>query len=239
MKFVPRSVMVGFVNALAILIFLAQLPQFVGAGWMMYAFVAAGLAIIYLLPRLTTAVPSPLVAIIVLTLLSLMMGGGGLRTVGDMGALPTTLPFFGCRVPLHAGDAEDHPAGGADAGAGGHHRVAADGVDRGRDDGHAERQEPGVARAGHRQHRDRLLRRHGGLRDDRAVGDQRPVGRTRRLSSFAGAGMFLLLFILVLADWLVLIPMGALVAVMFMVSIGTFDWSRCARCTWCRAARRR
>lgn len=93
MKFVPKSVMVGFVNALAILIFMAQLPLFAGQGWMMYAFVAGGLAIIHLLPRLSTAVPSPLVAIVVLTLVSLMIGGG-LSRVGDMGTLPTTLPFF-------------------------------------------------------------------------------------------------------------------------------------------------
>ena len=92
-KFVPKSVMVGFVNPQAILIFLAQLPLFVGTGWMMYAIVGAGLAVIYLLPRVTNAVPSPLVAILLLTVVSLFLPEG-LSRVGDMGALPSTLPFF-------------------------------------------------------------------------------------------------------------------------------------------------
>ena len=98
MKFVPKSVMIGFVNALAIMIFLAQLPMFVGATWHMYALVAAGLGIIYLFPRLTKTIPSPLVAIIVLTLVSLMSFGSGLYRVGDMGELPTALPFF--HIPM-------------------------------------------------------------------------------------------------------------------------------------------
>src|SRR5690606_9492848 len=87
MRFVSRSVVTGFVNALAILIFLAQLPEFKGAGWQMYAMVAAGLTIIYVLPRFTKAVPSPLVCIVALT--AFAMGVGlDLRTVGDMGELP-------------------------------------------------------------------------------------------------------------------------------------------------------
>lgn len=93
MKFVPRSVMTGFVNSLAILIFMAQLPSFAGAHWPMYALVAAGLAIIYLLPRFTKAVPSPLVAIVLLTGVTLLTGAR-VPTVGDMGELPSTLPFF-------------------------------------------------------------------------------------------------------------------------------------------------
>ena len=93
LRFVSRSVMTGFVNSLAILIFLAQLTEFEGAGWQMYAMVALGLAIIYILPRFTKAVPSPLVAIVVLTVISLTTDLG-IRTVGDMGALPSTLPNF-------------------------------------------------------------------------------------------------------------------------------------------------
>jgi SulP family sulfate permease len=73
MRFVSRSVMTGFVNALAILIFMAQMPEFKGAGWLVYAMVAAGLAIIYLLPRVTKAVPSPLVAIVVLTVVAILL----------------------------------------------------------------------------------------------------------------------------------------------------------------------
>lgn len=93
LKFVPRPVMTGFVNALAILIFMAQLPQFAGANWQMYAMVAAGLAIIYLLPRVLKAIPSALVAIVVLTLVSVYTGAD-VKTVGDMGELPKALPPF-------------------------------------------------------------------------------------------------------------------------------------------------
>ena len=93
MQFVSRSVMTGFVNALAILIFMAQLPELIGVPPMTYVMVAAGLAIIYLFPRLTTAIPSPLVAIVVLTAISLTFPIE-LRVVGDMGDLPDSLPFF-------------------------------------------------------------------------------------------------------------------------------------------------
>jgi SulP family sulfate permease len=95
MRFVSRSVMTGFVNALAILIFMAQLPELDprNVPLLTYALVAAGLAIIYLFPLLTRAVPSPLVTIIVLTLLTFYMGWD-VRTVGDMGELPDTLPVF-------------------------------------------------------------------------------------------------------------------------------------------------
>ncbi|MCY8521646.1 SulP family inorganic anion transporter, partial [Bacillus atrophaeus] len=93
MKFIPRSVMIGFVNALAILIFSAQLPQFAGASWMMYAMVAGSLVIIYILPRFTNAVPSPLIAIIVMTIIAITLHVD-VRTVGDMGELTSSLPGF-------------------------------------------------------------------------------------------------------------------------------------------------
>ena len=100
MQFVSRSVITGFVNALAILIFLAQLPQLTGVGWQTYAMVAGGLAIIYLFPRLTRAVPSPLVAIPVLSALSIGLGLP-VQTVGDMGKLPSGLPSLAWpQVPL-------------------------------------------------------------------------------------------------------------------------------------------
>jgi SulP family sulfate permease len=100
MRFVSRSVITGFVNALAILIFLAQMPELIGRGMPTYAMVVASLAIIYLLPRLTKAIPSPLVAILVMTALS-MSFGFDLRTVGDMGALPSEFPAFALPdVPL-------------------------------------------------------------------------------------------------------------------------------------------
>jgi SulP family sulfate permease len=224
MRFVPRAVMVGFVNALAILIFMAQLPQFVGAGWMMYAVVAAGLGIIYLLPRVTTAVPSPLVAIVVLTLVSLMTGGG-LSRVGDMGTLPTALPGFGLpQVPLTletlliimpvsltlamVGLIESLLTA-----------AIVDEMTESGSDKNREAKGQGIANV--------ATGLFGGMAGCAMIGQSvinvKSGGRTR-LSTLA-AGVFLLLFILVLADWLVLIPMGALVAVMFMVSIGTFDWS--------------
>ena len=93
MKFVSRSVMTGFVNALAILIFMAQLPELIHVPSLTYILVAAGLAIIYLLPLVTKTIPSPLVCILVLTGLSIWLGWD-IRTVGDMGDLPSTLPIF-------------------------------------------------------------------------------------------------------------------------------------------------
>ena len=93
MRFVSRSVITGFVNALAILIFMAQLPELTNVSWVVYAMTAAGLAIIYGLPYLTKAIPSPLVTIVVLTAVSIAMGLD-IRTVGDMGELPDTLPIF-------------------------------------------------------------------------------------------------------------------------------------------------
>ena len=224
MKFVPKAVMVGFVNALAILIFMAQLPQFVGVGWEMYAFVAAGLAIIYGLPRITTAVPSPLVAIVVLTLVSLM-SGFGLRTVGDMGALPTEMPFFSIpSVPLTLETLEIlFPISFALALVGLiESLLTAQIVDERTDTGSDKNREArgqGIANV--------ITGFFGGMAGCAMIGQSVinvSSGGRGRLSTL-WAGVFLLVLILVLNDWLVLIPMGALVAVMIMVSIGTFDWS--------------
>lgn len=224
MKFVPKAVMVGFVNALAILIFMAQLPQFVGAGWAMYAFVAAGLAIIYGLPRITTAIPSPLVAIVVLTLVSLM-SGFGLSTVGDMGALPTELPFFALpSVPFTFETLEIIlPISFALALVGLiESLLTAQIVDERTDTGSDKNREArgqGIANV--------ITGFFGGMAGCAMIGQSVinvASGGRGRLSTFS-AGAFLLLFILVLGDWLVMIPMGALVAVMIMVSVGTFDWS--------------
>ena len=92
-KFVSRSVMTGFVNSLAILIFLAQMPELIGRGWITYALVAAALVVIYGIPRLTKAVPSPLVAIVAISALVIVLKLD-VRTVGDMGQMPSTLPVF-------------------------------------------------------------------------------------------------------------------------------------------------
>src|SRR5690554_3730862 len=93
MRFVSRSVVTGFVNALAILIFMAQLPELINVSWVVYAMTAAGLAIIYLLPYLTRAVPSPLVCIVLLTAVAMALDLD-IRTVGHMGELPDSLPVF-------------------------------------------------------------------------------------------------------------------------------------------------
>lgn len=93
MRFVSRSVVTGFVNALAILIFMAQLPELTNVGWQVYAMTAAGLGIIYGLPYITKVVPSPLVTIVFLTGVSIYLGLD-IRTVGDMGELPDSLPVF-------------------------------------------------------------------------------------------------------------------------------------------------
>ena len=138
MRFVSRSVMTGFVNALAILIFMAQLPELIGRGWQTYAMIAAGARHHLPVPALTKAVPSPLVCIIVLTALSLICDID-VRTVGDMGELPSTLPVFLLpRRAAHARDALDHPALLDRRGRGRPARKPDDGADRRRDDRHAE-----------------------------------------------------------------------------------------------------
>jgi SulP family sulfate permease len=224
MKFVPRPVMIGFVNALAILIFMAQLPFFVGAGPVMYGMVAVGLAVIYLLPRLTTAIPSPLVAIVGLTVVSLFTSEGLMR-VGDMGELPTALPFF--QLPSVPFNLETLriilPVSFALAMVGLiESLLTASIVDEMTDtpsDKNRESRGQGIANI--------VSGLFGGMAGCAMIGQSVinvKSGGRGRLSTLA-AGLFLLLFILVLSDYLVMIPMGALVAVMFMVSISTFDWA--------------
>jgi SulP family sulfate permease len=224
MKFVPRSVMVGFLNALAILIFLAQLPQLLGAGWQVYAMVAAGLGIIYLLPRLTKAVPSALVAIVLLTVVS-VAGVMHLNRVGDVGELPTAVPSLGMpHVPLTLETLRIIlPLSVAMALVGLIESLltasTVDEMTETASDKNRECRGQGIANL--------VAGSLGGMAGCAMIGQTvinvKSGGRTR-LSTFA-AGAFLLFFILVLSRWLVLIPMGALVAVMIMVSIGTFDWN--------------
>lgn len=224
LKFVPRSVMVGFVNALAILIFMAQLPLFIGATWHMYALVAAGLAIIYGLPYLTKAVPSALVAIVVLTAVT-MFTGIQVSTVGDMGALPTTLPFFSLPgVPFTLETLSIiFPVAFTLALVGLlESLLTAQIVDDLTDttsDKNRESSGQGIANV--------ITGFFGGMAGCAMIGQSVinvKSGGRGRLSAFV-AGMVLLFLILVLAPWVKQIPMGALVAVMFMVSFSTFDWS--------------
>ncbi|MCM3594186.1 SulP family inorganic anion transporter [Metabacillus idriensis] len=228
MKFIPRSVMVGFVNSLAILIFMAQLPHFVGETWIMYAMVAGALAIIYILPRFTTVVPSPLVAIIVMTIIAVMTGAG-VRTVGDMGELTQALPFFLIPdIPLTFETLQIiFPYSFALAVVGLlESLLTAQIVDDMTDtesDKNKEAKGQGIANI--------ITGFFGGMAGCAMIGQSVinvKSGGRGRLSAFV-AGVFLMVLILVLNDLLVQIPMAALVGVMIMVSIGTFDWSSLTR----------
>ncbi len=224
MRFVSRSVLTGFVNALAILIFMAQLPELIGVTWVTYAMVAGGLAIIYLFPRLTTAIPSPLVCILVLSALSLVLGLD-VRTVGDMGALPDTLPVFLLPdVPLNLETLQIiFPYAAAVAAVGLlESLLTAQIVDDLTDtpsDRNRECVGQGVANT--------VTGFFGGMAGCAMIGQSMinvKSGGRGRLSCLA-AGLFLLFLIMVLGDAVAMIPMPALVAIMIMVSIGTFSWS--------------
>ncbi|MBU5261399.1 SulP family inorganic anion transporter [Bacillus atrophaeus] len=224
MKFIPRSVMIGFVNALAILIFSAQLPQFAGASWMMYAMVAGSLVIIYILPRFTNAVPSPLIAIIVMTIIAITLHVD-VRTVGDMGELTSSLPGF--LIPDVPWTFETlqiiFPYSIALALVGLlESLLTAQIIDEMTDtdsDKNKESRGQGIANI--------VTGFFGGMAGCAMIGQSvinTKAGGRGRLSAFV-AGAFLMFLIVVLSDVVVKIPMAALVAVMIMVSIGTFDWS--------------
>jgi len=205
MRFVSRSVMTGFVNALAILIFMAQLPELIGVTWETYVLIAAGLAIIYLFPRLTRAVPSPLVCILALTGLALALGID-IRTVADLGELPDVLPvLLFPDVPLNLETLWIIlPTSIAVAAVGLlESLLTASIVASGFFGGMA-----GCAMIG------------------QSVINVKSGGRTRLSTLTAGA--FLLFLLMVLGDLVGFIPMPALVAIMIMVSIGTFRWSSLA-----------
>ncbi|MFM0135338.1 SulP family inorganic anion transporter [Caballeronia grimmiae] len=223
MRFVSRSVITGFVNALAILIFLAQLPQLQDAPWYVYAMVAGGLAIIYLLPRVTKAIPSPLVCIIVMTAIAMALHLQ-LRTVGDMGAFPDRLPFFALpKVPFSFDTLRIiFPYSVAIALVGLlESLMTAAIVDDYTDtpsDKNRECRGQGCANiaAG-------FL---GGMPGCAMIGQtviNMKSGGRGRLSTFI-AGALLLVLVVFLGPWVRQIPMAALVAVMIMVSISTFNW---------------
>ncbi|MCF6782807.1 MULTISPECIES: SulP family inorganic anion transporter [Stutzerimonas] len=226
MRFVSRSVVTGFVNALAILIFMAQLPELTNVTWHVYAMTAAGLGIIYLfpyVPKIGKVIPSPLVCILTLTAVAIYLGLD-IRTVGDMGDLPDTLPIFlWPEVPLTFETlAIIFPYSAALAVVGLlESMMTATIVDDLTDTGSDKNREckgQGVANIA-----SGLL---GGMAGCAMIGQSiinvKSGGRTR-LSSLA-AGVFLLLMVVFLGEWLSQIPMAALVAVMIMVAIGTFSW---------------
>jgi len=227
MRFVSRSVVTGFVNALAILIFMAQLPELTNVTWHVYAMTAGGLAIIYLFPYVTRAIPSPLVTIVVLTALAMALNLD-IRTVGDMGELPDTLPvFLWPEVPLNFETlAIIFPYSISLAVVGLLESMMTatiiDDLTDTSSDKNRECKGQGVANIASGM--------IGGMAGCAMIGQSvinvKSGGRTR-LSTFA-AGVFLLLMVVFLGDWVAQIPMAALVAVMIMVSIGTFSWSSIA-----------
>ena len=224
MRFVSRSVVTGFVNALAILIFMAQLPELTGVTWEVYVMTAGGLAIIYLLPMVTKAIPSPLVTIVVLTAIAMWLNLD-VRTVGDMGELPDSLPVFLIPdIPLNfetlaiifpysmtlmvVGLLES--------------MMTATIVDDLTDTPSDKRREcigQGTANI--------ATGFIGGMAGCAMIGQSVinvKSGGRGRLSTLV-AGVVLLIMVVFLGDLVGQIPMAALVAVMIMVSIGTFDWS--------------
>ncbi|RKL21524.1 putative sulfate transporter YbaR [Fusarium oxysporum f. sp. narcissi] len=224
MRFVSRSVITGFVNALAILIFMAQLPELTNVTWHVYAMTAAGLAIIYLFPRITKAVPSPLVAIVVLTAVAIVLGLD-IRTVGDMGQLPDSLPVFLLPdVPLNLETLKIiFPVSATLAVVGLlESMMTASIVDDLTDTNSNKNREcvgQGVANIA-----SGFL---GGMAGCAMIGQSVinvKSGGRGRLSTLA-AGVFLLLMVVFIGDWVARIPMAALVAVMIMVAIGTFSWT--------------
>ena len=222
-KFVSRSVMTGFVNSLAILIFMAQLPELIGANWQTFALVAAGLAIIYGFPRLTRAVPSPLVAIVLLSGF-VIWSGLDVRTVGDMGEMPSTLPMF--HIPMVPLTWETlaiiAPVSATLAFVGLLESLLTanllDDITDTPSDKDRETRGQGIANI--------AAGLFGGMAGCAMIGQSIinvTSGARGRLSTL-WAGLFLLFLILVLQDQVARIPMAALVAVMIMVSVGTFDW---------------
>ena len=223
MRFVSRSVVTGFVNALAILIFMAQLPELTNVGWQVYAMTAAGLAIIYGLPYITNAVPSPLVTIVVLTGVSIYLGLD-IRTVGHMGELPDSLPVFlmpdvplnwdtlGIILPYSAtlmvvGLLESLMTA-----------TIVDDMTDTKSNKNRECMGQGVANI--------ATGFIGGMAGCAMIGQSVinvKSGGRGRLSTLV-AGVVLLILVVFLGDWVKQIPMAALVAVMIMVSIGTFNW---------------
>ncbi len=224
MRFIPRSVMVGFVNALAILIFMSQVPELLGVPWLVYPLAAVGLLIIFGLPRLTKAVPAPLVAIVVLTLIT-VFAAIVVPTVGDKGALPESLPSLLLpNVPFNLETLKIiFPFSLAMAFVGLLESLMTaklvDDITDTRSSKTREAWGQGVANI--------VTGFFGGMGGCAMIGQTminvKASGGRTRISTFL-AGFFLLILVVVLGGVVSLIPMAALVAVMIFVSIATFDW---------------
>jgi len=224
MKYVPRAVMIGYINALAVLIFLAQLPQLTNVPVAVYIITLLSLAIIYILPRFTQVVPSPLVALAVMTIAAIALKLD-VPTVGDMGELPTALPIFAIpQVPFNLETLQiifPYSLTMAIVGLLASFLTAAlvDDFTDTPSDKNQEAKGQGIANI--------VTAFFGGMAGCGMIGQSVinvQSGGRGRLSTLS-AGVFLLFAILVLQDWVKDMPMAALVAVMIMVSIGTFSWS--------------
>ncbi|MGI5149335.1 SulP family inorganic anion transporter [Plantactinospora sp. CA-294935] len=231
MRFIPRSVMLGFVNALAILIFMAQVPHLIGVPWLVYPMVAVALLIMVFLPRLTTAVPAPLVAIIALTVFA-VVAHVAVPKVGDEGTLPDSLPVLGLPdVPYTLATLRliaPYALGIALVGLMESLMTAklVDDMTDTRSNKTRESWGQGVANV--------VTGFFGGMGGCAMIGQTminvKTSGARTRLSTFL-AGVFLLVLVVALGDVVALIPMAALVAVMIIVSVSTFDWHSIAPAT--------
>lgn len=224
MRFIPRSVMVGFVNSLAILIFMAQIPEMTDVPWPVYPLIIGGLALMVLLPRITTVVPAPLVSIVILTVIT--VGAAiAVPTVGDQGALPSSLPMPGLPdVPFTLDTLTTiAPYAFAMALVGlMESLMTAKLVDEITDTHSNKTRESlgqGVANI--------VTGFFGGMGGCAMIGQTminvKVSGARTRLSTFL-AGAFLMVLCIVFGPVVSGIPMAALVAVMVMVSFATFDW---------------
>lgn len=224
MRFVPRSVMVGFVNALAILIFLAQVPYLIDVPWIVYPMVVVGIVIMLWLPRITTAVPAPLVAVVLLTIAAVTLGWN-VPTVGDQGELPSGLPFLSIpTVPMTLETLRIiAPFSIAMALVGLMESLMTAKLVDDITDTHSKKTREawgqGVANI--------VTGFFGGMGGCAMIGQTminvKVSGARTRLSTFL-AGVFLLILVVALGDVVAVIPMAALVAVMIIVAYSTFDW---------------
>ena len=237
MRFIPRSVMVGFVNSLAILIFLAQIPHLVDVPSLVYPMVAAGLLVIVLLPRITNVVPAPLVAIVILTAIT-VVAALNVPNVGDEGELPSSLPaLFTPDVPWTLETLRiiaPYAVGMALVGLMESLMTAklVDDITDTHSDKTRESWGQGVANV--------VTGLFGGMGGCAMIGQTminvKVSGARTRISTFL-AGAFLLILVVGFGDAVATIPMAALVAVMIMVSVGTFDWHSVAPATLRRMPR--
>ena len=231
MRFIPRSVMVGFVNALAILIFLAQLPYLIDVPWLVYPMVAVGIAIMVFLPRLTTVVPAPLVAIVLLTGFTLA-ASLALPDVGDEGTLPDSLPTL--LIPDVPFSLETlkiiAPYALALAVVGLLESLMTAKLVDDITDTHS----PKAREAWGQGAANVITGFFGGMGGCAMIGQTminvKVSGARTRISTFL-AGVFLLILVVGFGEAVAVIPMAALVAVMVMVSVGTFDWHSVAPTT--------